>query len=166
MARETKCTSSPLVRAYSDYVIRGMGFQKYTHMALEKRNIAVVLNWMSRRSSVKWPERAYCDDRSHSITPLCLLHMMAIFVFGISKRIYLNLISYGRHFVCSEWGHLGDRKIGRVVKNDKEVVAMLRGLESEKFEGDRVLVFVEADYNLLPFEDQIRLDVQVSQSVL
>mmetsp|Transcript_42238 Transcript_42238/g.99129 ORF Transcript_42238/g.99129 Transcript_42238/m.99129 type:complete len:693 (+) Transcript_42238:150-2228(+) len=125
MKKETKCVGSPLVRAYSDYVIRGLNMQAFTHAALAKPPTSVLVNYMARRSSVIWPERAFCDDR---------------------------------FFVCSEWSHLENRKLGRVVKNDKEVVAALQEMQSATFSGGRTMVFVDMDYNLLSFQDQLKTD--------
>eukprot|EP00293_Proteomonas_sulcata_P012576 CAMPEP_0184306484 /NCGR_PEP_ID=MMETSP1049-20130417/15474_1 /TAXON_ID=77928 /ORGANISM="Proteomonas sulcata, Strain CCMP704" /LENGTH=350 /DNA_ID=CAMNT_0026618761 /DNA_START=34 /DNA_END=1086 /DNA_ORIENTATION=+ len=127
----TGCKGSPLVRAYSDYVIRGLGLQKYTHMALSTKNNVIVMTWMSRRPSVMWPERGYCDDR---------------------------------FFICSEWQHLSKRVIGRIASNDAEVTKMLQGFETGTSEligvSDRSVVFEAVDYNLVPFQDQIRQDIQ------
>mmetsp|Transcript_27880 Transcript_27880/g.66394 ORF Transcript_27880/g.66394 Transcript_27880/m.66394 type:complete len:697 (+) Transcript_27880:173-2263(+) len=133
MDRETTCYSSPLFRAYSDFIVRGLGLQQHTLMAWEKPSKQVVVNYMARRSSVIWPERNYCDDR---------------------------------FFVCKEWAHLQMRKIGRVIKNDKEVVDALKDLERRGgFADGRVMVLVEADYNGIPLEEQLKIDVQTDVMV-
>lgn len=59
----TPCPKAPLVRAYADFLIRGMKLHHLTHYVRPEPPQYVVVTWMSRKSSVKWPERAFCDER-------------------------------------------------------------------------------------------------------
>ena len=54
-----------------------------------------------------------------------------------------------RYFRCEDWGHLNIRVIGRVLSNDAEVVAALAARSELNVSG--------ADFNKLPFEEQVRL---------
>jgi hypothetical protein len=59
----TKCEGAPLLRAYADWVVRGLGLQAATHFARPTPPRTLVVTFMARRSSVPWPERAFCDER-------------------------------------------------------------------------------------------------------
>lgn len=47
-----------------------------------------------------------------------------------------------------------------MIKNDKKVVEALKGLEKETFKNGARVKLLEADFNLLPFADQIKADLQ------
>jgi len=129
---DTPCKRTALVRAYSDFVLRGLGLQEQSHYAQAAPSDVVRVTYMSRRPSKEWPERKYCD----------------------SERSF---------FLCSLWEHFGERRLGRMIKNDKEVVAALKGMEKEIFQqgGRSVRVEVrDVDYNVLSFEQQISTDLQ------
>lgn len=58
------CKHTALVRAYSDYVIRGLDLQHLTHYAQSEPSKEVVVTYMSRRPSKEWPEKKYCDSEN------------------------------------------------------------------------------------------------------
>ena len=60
----TNCRSSALVKAYSDFVIRGMGLQGLSHYASPTPSKEVRILYMARRSSSEWPEKRFCDDNN------------------------------------------------------------------------------------------------------
>ena len=53
----SNCFRSPLVRAYARWVWSSFG------LSPQPQHNRSRLLWMSRQPSVRWPERAYCDDR-------------------------------------------------------------------------------------------------------
>jgi hypothetical protein len=59
---DTPCSNTALVRAYADFVIRGLNLQKFTRYAEPKPSNVVHVTYMARRPSVVWPEKAFCDD--------------------------------------------------------------------------------------------------------
>eukprot|EP01038_Epipyxis_sp_PR26KG_P009752 gene9752-13119_t len=61
---DTPCSQTALVRAYADYVIRGMGLQSKTHYANTQPLTTVVVTYMSRKPSKEWPEKKYCDSEN------------------------------------------------------------------------------------------------------
>ena len=58
----TPCSRTALVRAYSDYVIRGLNLQHFTHYAQSNPSNKVVVTYMARRASSEWPEKRFCDS--------------------------------------------------------------------------------------------------------
>ena len=50
------------MRAYSDYVIRGLGLQAQTHYAQPRPSTTVTVTYMARRASSEWPEKKFCSD--------------------------------------------------------------------------------------------------------
>jgi len=50
------------VRAYSDFVIRGLGLQAQTHYAQPRPSTTVTVTYMARRASSEWPEKKFCSD--------------------------------------------------------------------------------------------------------
>jgi hypothetical protein len=145
----TPCHRTALIRAYSDYVIRGMGLQDETHYAQAKPEKTITITvensasfahflflyqYLARRAYSEWPEKRFCDD----------------------------LNSY---FKCEYWSHMGGRIIGRMIQNDAELVEGLKSLETEKPGGVDVR-FNDVDFNKLSFEDQIRVDLKTDIMVL
>ena len=125
---DTPCTHTALVRAYSDFILRGLQLQQHSHYAQPSPSRTITITYMSRRPSKEWPERKYCDS-THSF------------------------------FLCELWANFGERKLGRMIHNDAEVVRALKGLEDRKFpNADRIIVN-DVDYNVLTFEEQIRTDL-------
>lgn len=61
---DTPCSKTALVRAYSDYVIRGLQLQGHTHYARETPLDTIVVTYMARRPSKEWPEKKYCDSKN------------------------------------------------------------------------------------------------------
>ena len=59
----TPCSDTALVRAYADYMIRGLNLQAFTHYAQEKPKREIVITYMARRASTVWPEKRFCDDK-------------------------------------------------------------------------------------------------------
>eukprot|EP00960_Hanusia_phi_P002366 68285-Hanusia_phi.AAC.1 len=57
-----KCAGSPLVMAYADWMIRGLRVQHKTSYVYPGERKYLVITWMSRKSSVKWPELNFCED--------------------------------------------------------------------------------------------------------
>ena len=63
-------------------------------------------------------------------------------------------------FLCKLWDHFGIRSLGRMVKNDAEVVAALKTLETSKFSNGARVKLSEVDFNLLTFPEQIKHDLK------
>lgn len=61
----TPCRRTALIRAYSDFVIRGLGLQTATHYANAEPLKLVVVTYMARRSYSAWPEVQHCNN-THS----------------------------------------------------------------------------------------------------
>jgi len=62
-------------------------------------------------------------------------------------------------FKCEDWEHLNTRSLGRMVKNDQEIVSSLKELEGMKWRNGAIVKFRDVDFNLLTFEEQIKIDV-------
>lgn len=122
---QTPCKHTPLVRAYADYVVRGLELVQEPALWTSK---TVTVTWMARRASSMWPERRFCDSE-HSF------------------------------FRCEDWQHLNMRPLGRMVRNDQEVVKALRTLEDVEWPNGVKVVFRDVDFNVLSFEEQIQIDV-------
>ena len=45
------------MRAYADFIVRGMGLQGSTHYAQPSPSKTVVITYMARRASTVWPEK-------------------------------------------------------------------------------------------------------------
>eukprot|EP00903_Cladosiphon_okamuranus_P018385 g16911.t1 len=131
----TPCFNTALVRAYADFVIRGLGLQELTSYAYPPSK-KVVVTWMARRSSVQWPEAAYCSEDGK-----------------------------GSFFTCDYFTHLDTRELQRRVKNEAEVVRSLKQLESETFANGAEVEVRDLDYNLLSWEDQIKNDLETDVMV-
>jgi hypothetical protein len=54
---------------------------------------------------------------------------------------------------------MGGRTIGRIIRNDADLVAGLRALETEK-PGGRDVRITDVDFNKLDFENQIKIDLK------
>ena len=130
----TRCKASSVVRAYSDFVIRGLGLQGAARYASRRDPKDVVVTFLARRSSSEWPERRFCDSETS-------------------------------FFDCAKLQHLGVRGLGRTIKNDAEVVRALRSLETRSFANGARVRFRDVDYNLLSFEDQIKVDLDTDVMV-
>ncbi|KAH8065127.1 hypothetical protein JL722_2033 [Aureococcus anophagefferens] len=125
----TRCKASSVVRAYSDFVIRGLGLQGAARYAAPDGDPKdVVVTFLARRSSSEWPEKRFCDSETS-------------------------------FFDCAKLQHLGVRGLGRTIKNDAEVVRALKSLETRSFANGARVRFRDVDYNLLSFEDQIKVDL-------
>lgn len=61
---DTPCMKTALVRAYSDFVIRGLNLQDKTHYAEKQPSKTIVVTYMARRPSKEWPEKKYCDSEN------------------------------------------------------------------------------------------------------
>lgn len=133
---DTPCSKTALVRAYADYVIRGLGHDVVmdTHYAQKKPLDFVTITYMARRPSAQWPERKYCDDEKS-------------------------------FFVCKLWDKFGQRALGRMIRNDDEFVENLKLLETNGVTDEKTgrhikVKFNNVDYNVLSFEEQIRTDLK------
>ena len=126
---DTPCRRTALVRAYSDFVIRGLGLQGSTHYALSAPSSTVRVTFMTRRASSVWPEKRFCNDTASFF--LCEL--------------------WG-----GEWGI---RKLGRMLQNEADVIRGLRALESRAFPNGARVQVREVDYNNLSIEQQIETDL-------
>ena len=125
----TPCSDTALVKAYADFVIRGMGLQDYTHYAQPAPSKVVTITYMSRRASTVWPEKKFCsDDKSF--------------------------------FMCKFWDTFGIRSLGRMIRNDADVVKALKSLEKETFKNGAQVKLSEVDFNLLSFPEQIKHDLR------
>ena len=125
---DTPCSHTALVRAYSDYVIRGLGLHPTTHYAQPTPSTTITVTYMARRASSEWPEKKFCSDTSS-------------------------------FFLCRLWANFGVRRLGRMVSNDQEVVAALRGLEQKTFPNGCKVKFQDVDFNVLSFTEQIAVDL-------
>ena len=75
--------------------------QDRTLYARPERKEKVKITYISRRSSIEWPEKKHCESGEGDV------------------------------FQCHYFSHLGMRQLRRVVKNDAEVVKALKSLERE-----------------------------------
>ncbi|KAK7241523.1 EGF domain-specific O-GlcNAc transferase [Aureococcus anophagefferens] len=131
----TRCKASSVVRAYSDFVIRGLGLQGAARYAAPDGDPKdVVVTFLARRSSSEWPEKRFCDSETS-------------------------------FFDCAKLQHLGVRGLGRTIENDGEVVRALKSLETRSFANGARVRFRDVDYNLLSFEDQIKVDLDTDVMV-
>jgi EGF domain-specific O-GlcNAc transferase len=62
-------------------------------------------------------------------------------------------------FLCRYWDKFGERSLGRMIRNDAEVISALKGLESESFPNGVTVKVQAVDYNVLTFEEQIKTDI-------
>ena len=53
------------MRAYSDFVIRGLQLQTLSHYARNIPQDTVTITYMARRAYSEWPEKKFCND-THS----------------------------------------------------------------------------------------------------
>lgn len=60
----TPCKKTALIRAYSDFIIRGMNLQSLTHYAQPVADKTITVTYLARRASALWPEKKYCSDNS------------------------------------------------------------------------------------------------------
>eukprot|EP00607_Mallomonas_marina_P003658 CAMPEP_0182426666 /NCGR_PEP_ID=MMETSP1167-20130531/13178_1 /TAXON_ID=2988 /ORGANISM="Mallomonas Sp, Strain CCMP3275" /LENGTH=668 /DNA_ID=CAMNT_0024608273 /DNA_START=139 /DNA_END=2145 /DNA_ORIENTATION=+ len=126
----TPCSHTALIRAYSDFVIRGLNLQTLTHYAQSSPSKTVQVTYMARRASTVWPEKKFCNDTSSFF--LCRLWD----------------------------GQWGIRKLGRMLKNEEAVLKALKGLETRSYLNNAHVVVRDVDYNKLSMEEQITVDLQ------
>jgi hypothetical protein len=62
-------------------------------------------------------------------------------------------------FKCHYWAHMGGRTIGRMIRNDADLVQGLKALETEK-PGGRDVRITDVDFNKLNFENQLKIDLK------
>jgi hypothetical protein len=62
-------------------------------------------------------------------------------------------------FRCELWEHFGERKLGRMVQNDGEVIDALKRLETEQFHNGAKVKVLPVDFNILSFKEQIITDL-------
>lgn len=129
---DTPCHKTALVRAYSDFIIRGFGLQgqsRYLQTTAAARcPLEITLTFLARRSSVEWPEKKFCDDDNS-------------------------------YFKCRFWKSFGIRKLGRMIKNEAELLQALKSLEKETFSDGRRVKVRDVDFNVLSLEQQIEIDM-------
>jgi hypothetical protein len=58
----TFCSRTALVRAYADFVIRGLQLQSESHYAKAAPEDTVTITYMARRAYSEWPEKKFCND--------------------------------------------------------------------------------------------------------
>ena len=124
----TPCKRTALVRAYSDFIIRGLNLQAYAHVMQSKPSRTIKVVYLSRRSSGKWPEKKYCGENTF--------------------------------FKCHHWTD-SNRKLGRTVKNDEEVIEALKKIETMHFDNNAGVTIEAIDYGTLDFKDQIRKNLEI-----
>jgi hypothetical protein len=152
----TDCFGGATVRAYADFMIRGLGLQDKTLYAnrfgsapdhTKKKKDRYNIMFVTRRPSVVWPERAYCSDSEGTD---------------------------GSFFKCRDWEHRsGNRPLERMVDNEDEVLAALEVLaaeltttdddeeqqqgegEGEGGGGGHEVTVTVADFNVMPFKEQV-----------
>eukprot|EP01041_Mallomonas_annulata_P009040 gene9040-18722_t len=132
---DTPCRKTALVRAYSDFVIRGMQLQGKTHYSQSIPSKTVVVTFMARRPSSEWPEKKYCNDTASFF--LCRLW-------------------------DGEWGV---RKLGRMIHNEAQLVQGLKGLETKVFANGALVKVQDVDYNVLTIDEQIEIDLKTDVMV-
>jgi hypothetical protein len=59
---DTPCSHTALVRAYSDFVIRGFNLHQNSQYYQPEPRKKVKVTFMARRASVEWPEKHFCND--------------------------------------------------------------------------------------------------------
>ena len=128
---DTKCTHTSLIRAYSDFMIRGMNLQSLTHYAKASPEQTIMITFMARRASALWPEKRYCSNNAS-------------------------------YFKCELWAEWGVRSHGRMVRNEQEILDKLR----QELASDSSITIRDVDYNVLSFEEQIKLDLSTDIMVL
>tara|TARA_B100000405_G_scaffold301628_1_gene263322 strand:- start:32 stop:2737 length:2706 start_codon:yes stop_codon:yes gene_type:complete len=116
----TRCEHSPLFRAYSDFVIRGLNLHQM------QRNDDVVVNWMSRRSSVQWPERSFCDDRFFRCERFT--HLGTRNLFRVVKNDQ-EVVTALENFCSGEW-QKGKRV--RCIASDYNKLSFLQQVETDR----------------------------------
>ena len=60
----TKCSKSPMVRAYADLVIAKLHLANETRYFKKRDPKRVVVTFMARRSASDWPEKRFCDSKN------------------------------------------------------------------------------------------------------
>ncbi|KAH8061211.1 hypothetical protein JL722_4517 [Aureococcus anophagefferens] len=73
----TRCKASSVVRAYSDFVIRGLGLQGAALRGARRDPKDVVVTFLARRSSSEWPEKRFCDSETSFFDCAKLQHLGA-----------------------------------------------------------------------------------------
>jgi hypothetical protein len=69
--------------------------------------------------------------------------------------------SQNSYFHCDYWRNFGERRLGRMVHNDQEVIGALKSLEKPSPDLNNVQIVVQAvDYNVLSFKEQIAIDLE------
>lgn len=129
IARDVQCEGTALIKAYSDFIIRGLALGNKTHYANPRPLRKVVVTYMARRSTPQWPERKYCNGTSS-------------------------------FFACHYWDNFGERKLGRMIANERELVSRLQAFAMEPRNDTKQLVVNVADYNKLNFREQIAEDLR------
>ncbi|KAH8046359.1 hypothetical protein JL722_13686 [Aureococcus anophagefferens] len=71
----TRCKASSVVRAYSDFVIRGLGLQGAALRGARRDPKDVVVTFLARRSSSEWPEKRFCDSETSFFDCAKLQHL-------------------------------------------------------------------------------------------
>ena len=130
----TPCSRVPLVRAYADLVLRGLNLHPRTCYA--------------RRGADGLP-----GDR---IGKEVVITYMARRSSEWPERKFCDTLK--SFFDCRLLDHLKTRKLGRQISNDKDVVAMLKRLETTQFANGAVVRARDVDFNVLSFEEQIEID--------
>lgn len=60
-AASNECRDSHLIKAYADFVVRGLNLQLETPYAKPPKT-TLVITWIARKVSDKWPEAQHCED--------------------------------------------------------------------------------------------------------
>eukprot|EP01033_Poteriospumella_lacustris_P001401 gene1401-1017_t len=63
-------------------------------------------------------------------------------------------------FRCALWQNFGPRSLGRMIRNDQDVINALHRLESESFANGATVKITAVDFNVLSFKEQIAVDLQ------
>lgn len=69
---DSNCRSTPLVRAYADFVARALELQGVNRHRDPK---SVTVTYTARRASVSWPEKSFCDSRASYFDCKLLEHL-------------------------------------------------------------------------------------------
>lgn len=132
---DTPCKKTALVRSYSDFVIRSLNLQQFTHYAQPTPSKTITITYMARKPTKEWPEKKYCDDINSFF-----------------------LCDYWRHFGSRQLGRMvaNDNEVLQTLKRlEAHEYDFLQSLPSG------IKIRVQAvDFNVLTFKEQIKVDLE------
>jgi hypothetical protein len=132
---DTPCRRTALVCSYSDFVIRSLHLQSFSHYALPKPSRTITITYMSRRPSKEWPERKYCNDTDSFFK-----------------------CRYWENFGPRQLGRMvsNDQEVMAAMKRLEDSSS----LSSMALPSDVKIKFQAVDFNILSFKEQIKVDLE------